>query len=77
MEAKAEELEGSQFVTLNYRMYDPKNVIATHCKKVKSSWSYVHTTKDLKDGIRNWYNSTREISPSEQQAIEYKLLDYF
>lgn len=64
-------------MTLNYRMYDLENIMAAHCKKVKFIWSYNHTRKDLEDGIRNWYNTTREISPSEKQAIEDELLDDF
>lgn len=62
-------------MTLNYQTYDPEKVISAHCKKAKFSWSYAHTKKDLEDGIRNWHNSTREINPSEQQAIEDELLD--
>lgn len=49
--------------------------MAAHCKREKFSWSYSHTKKDLKDGIKNWYNSTRELTPSEQQAREDELLD--
>lgn len=74
---EAEEPEGSHFMTLNYRTYDLEKVVAAHYKKVKFSWSYAHTRKDLEDGIRNWYNSIREISASEQQAIEDELLDDF
>lgn len=74
VEVKAKELEGSHFVTLNYRTYDPEKVVAAYCKKAKFSWSYTHTRKNLEDGIRNWYNSTREINPIEQQAIEDELL---
>lgn len=37
VEAESEELEGIHFMTLNYRTYDPKKVIAAHCKKEKFS----------------------------------------
>lgn len=77
VEAEAKELDRIHLVTLNYQTYDPEKVVVAHCKKLKFSWSYAHTRKDIKDRIRNWYNSTREIKPSEQQAIEDELLDDF
>lgn len=65
VEAKVKELDGSHFMTLSYQTYDLEKVVAAHCKKEKFSWSNAHTKKDLKDGIRNWYKSTRKINPSK------------
>lgn len=44
--------------------------MATHCKKEKFSWSYSHTQKEILDGVRNWYNAIRKLSPSKQWATE-------
>lgn len=75
VEAEAKVLKGSHFVNLNCRTYDLEKFVAAHCKKAKLSWSYSHTKKDHKDGIQNWYNATRELSPSEQQARDEEFVD--
>lgn len=75
VETEAEALKGCQFVIINYWTYDPKKVVVTHCKRVKFNWSYSHTRQDHEDGVKNWYNVTREINPSEKQEREKELLD--
>jgi len=65
VEVEDKELKGTHFVSLNYRTSDLKKVIATHRKKAKFSWSYSPTKHGHEDCVKNWYNSTRELRPSE------------
>lgn len=39
-------MKGLYFIDLSHHRYDPKGILATHCKKAGFSWSYVHT-KDI------------------------------
>lgn len=76
VEVESEELKGSRFVTLNHRIYDPKKVVVAHCKRANFNWSHLHSRKDHEDGVRNWYNATRELIPREKKVRDEELLEH-
>lgn len=48
-EAEVEEMKGFFFVDLDHHRYDPKGIVAAHCKKVGFSWSYIRNKHSHED----------------------------
>ena len=63
MEAEAKKIKGFFLVPLDHWTYDPERIVPAHCKWAKFKWSYQHTECPAEDGVRNWYNKDRELTP--------------